>query len=122
MTVDRSPHLCIFWIFVYRLMYIDVVDITSYLFLIVLYCYLLLTEYSRIIARTNGGMTSTNEVDASWKDVESVCYLCLDGGVEESGQPLRRDCACRGTDAGFVHLSSCLAGFAQQPRVSRPVI
>jgi uncharacterized protein (DUF983 family) len=23
---------------------------------------------------------------------------------------LRRDCACRGTDAGYVHLS-CLAGF-----------
>jgi hypothetical protein len=41
-------------------------------------------------------------------DGEAVCYLCLDGGVDESsGQPLRRDCACRGTDAGFVHLS-CL--------------
>jgi hypothetical protein len=37
-----------------------------------------------------------------------VCYLCLDGGADE---PLRRDCACRGTDAGFVHLS-CLAGYA----------
>jgi hypothetical protein len=34
----------------------------------------------------------------------AVCYLCLDGGLLE---PLRRDCACRGTDAGFVHLS-CL--------------
>ena len=45
-------------------------------------------------------------------DGEAVCYLCLDGGVDESsGQPLRRDCACRGTDAGFVHLS-CLAGYA----------
>ena len=42
---------------------------------------------------------------------ESVCYLCLDGG-SEAGQPLRRDCACRGTDAGFVHLS-CLAGYAE---------
>jgi hypothetical protein len=37
-----------------------------------------------------------------------VCYLCLDGGAYEQ---LRRDCACRGTDAGFVHLS-CLAGYA----------
>jgi hypothetical protein len=46
-------------------------------------------------------------------DGEAVCYLCLDGGVDESsGQPLRRDCACRGTDAGFVHLS-CLAGYAE---------
>jgi hypothetical protein len=42
---------------------------------------------------------------------EAVCYLCLDGGVDRSDQPLRRDCACRGSDAGFVHLS-CLAEFA----------
>jgi hypothetical protein len=42
-------------------------------------------------------------------DSTPVCYLCLDG--DESGQPLRRDCACRGADAGFVHLS-CLAGYA----------
>jgi hypothetical protein len=40
-----------------------------------------------------------------------VCYLCLDGGVDEAGQHVRRDCACRGTDAGFVHLS-CLANYA----------
>jgi E3 ubiquitin-protein ligase DOA10 len=44
-------------------------------------------------------------------DEVAVCYLCLDGGDDEADQPLRRDCACRGTDAGFVHLS-CLAGFA----------
>jgi hypothetical protein len=44
-------------------------------------------------------------------DGESVCYLCLGGDLDESGQPLRRDCACRGTDAGFVHLS-CLANYA----------
>jgi hypothetical protein len=42
---------------------------------------------------------------------EAVCYLCLDGEVDKSGEPLRRDCACRGTDAGFVHLA-CLTGFA----------
>jgi hypothetical protein len=44
-------------------------------------------------------------------DEEAVCYLCLDGGDDEAGQPVRRDCACRGTDAGFVHLS-CLAEYA----------
>jgi hypothetical protein len=38
--------------------------------------------------------------------------LCLDGGDDEDGQPLRRDCACRGTDAGFVHLS-CLTNYAE---------
>jgi hypothetical protein len=39
----------------------------------------------------------------------AVCYLCLDGGLLE---PLQRDCACRGTDAGFVHLS-CLTNYAE---------
>jgi hypothetical protein len=60
-------------------------------------------------------MTSTNEVDASSLQAsggggdgeEAVCYLCLDGGADEQ---LRRDCACRGTDAGFVHLS-CLTDY-----------
>ena len=50
-----------------------------------------------------------NEVDAS--SGEAVCYLCLDGGLDDANQPLRRDCACRGTDAGFVHLS-CLTNYA----------
>jgi hypothetical protein len=45
---------------------------------------------------------------ASRDDGQAECYLCLD---DLAGQPLRRDCACRGTDAGFVHLS-CLAKFA----------
>jgi hypothetical protein len=65
-------------------------------------------------------MTSTtNEVNASSSslasgdDVEAVCYLCLGGGVDENdSSPLRRDCACRGTDAGFVHLS-CLTDYAE---------
>jgi hypothetical protein len=47
---------------------------------------------------------------------EAVCYLCLDGEVDMSNQPLRRDCACRGTDAGFVYLS-CLAGYAETKSV-----
>ena len=49
-------------------------------------------------------MTSTN-------NEETVCYLCLDGDVDEAGHPLRRDCSCRGTDAGFFHLS-CLTNYA----------
>jgi hypothetical protein len=46
-------------------------------------------------------------------DGESVCYLCLGGDLDDddADEPLRRDCACRGTDAGFVHLS-CLAEYA----------
>ena len=68
-----------------------------------------------------GKMTSikNEEVDASSSlapgssgdDGVAVCYLCLDGEVDDAGQPLRRDCACRGTDAGFVHLS-CLTNYA----------
>ena len=42
---------------------------------------------------------------------DAVCYLCLDGEVNENSQPLRRDCACRGSDAGFVHLA-CLAEYS----------
>ena len=50
---------------------------------------------------------------ATIDDSAPVCYLCLDGGVDdETGQPLRRDCACRGTDAGFVHLA-CLVKYAE---------
>jgi tetratricopeptide (TPR) repeat protein len=45
-------------------------------------------------------------------DDVAVCYLCLDGGADEAGQPLLRDCACRGTDAGFVHLA-CLTKYAE---------
>jgi hypothetical protein len=57
---------------------------------------------------TNGGlMMFPSDIDEV-----AVCYLCLDGGDDESGQPLRRDCACRGTDAGFVHLS-CLTEYAE---------
>jgi len=44
-------------------------------------------------------------------DSAPVCYLCLDGDLDDDGQPLRRDCACRGSDAGFVHLE-CLAEYA----------
>ena len=40
-----------------------------------------------------------------------VCYFCYDA-VDEDGQLLRRDCACRGTDAGFVHLA-CLTKYAE---------
>jgi hypothetical protein len=63
-------------------------------------------------------MKMTNKADESstlapaGDDVEAVCYLCLDGGLDDAGQPLRRDCACRGSDAGFVHLS-CLTNYAE---------
>ena len=48
---------------------------------------------------------------------EPVCYLCLDLGSDEFDQPLRRDCECRGTDAGFAHFFSCLIGYAAAKRI-----
>ena len=54
-----------------------------------------------VYSRDNGGRRGCVE--------EAVCYLCLDTGADH---PLRRDCACRGTDAGFVHLS-CLTDYAE---------
>ena len=46
-------------------------------------------------------------------DGVAMCYMCHGGGVDDNaGQPLRRDCACRGTDAGFVHIK-CLTAYAK---------
>ena len=46
------------------------------------------------------------------KEDSPHCWICLEEGPNNLGQPLRRDCACRGS-GGYVHLS-CLAGYAQQ--------
>jgi hypothetical protein len=32
------------------------------------------------------------------KEQDAMCYLCHETGADESRQPLRRDCACRGTE------------------------
>ena len=40
------------------------------------------------------------------------CFICLEEGSDESGNPLVRDCSCRG-DAGFAHLS-CLVKYAER--------
>lgn len=42
---------------------------------------------------------------------DAQCYICLGEGHDENNQPPRRDCSCRGTDAGFVHLA-CLVEHA----------
>jgi hypothetical protein len=43
----------------------------------------------------------------------AVCWICLDGGADDTGMPIVRDCACRGDDAGFAHLS-CIIKYAQK--------
>lgn len=38
------------------------------------------------------------------------CYICLDNDLKEGKLPVR-DCACRGDDAGYAHMS-CLVEYA----------
>ena len=40
------------------------------------------------------------------------CWICLEEGPNEAGEPLRRECSCRG-NAGFAHLS-CLITFGEE--------
>ena len=49
---------------------------------------------------------------SSTTDDAATCWLCLDDGPDESGQPLRRDCSCRG-NSGFAHLR-CIIDYAAQ--------
>jgi hypothetical protein len=43
----------------------------------------------------------------------AVCWICLDGGADDTGKPIVRDCACRGNDAGFAHMS-CIIAYAEK--------
>jgi hypothetical protein len=62
---------------------------------------------------TTEQVNASSSLSSSGDDGVAVCYLCHGEGVDDNdGQPLRRDCACRGTDAGFFHLA-CLADYAQ---------
>ena len=44
-------------------------------------------------------------------DDAPCCWLCLEEGSNDSGEPLIRDCSCRGT-SGFAHLS-CAVKYAE---------
>ena len=67
-----------------------------------------------VLAVNTNIMDASSLLTPSRDGDEPVCYSCLDTGVAD--QPLRRDCSCRGTDAGFVHLA-CLTGFAEAKSV-----
>ncbi len=43
----------------------------------------------------------------------ATCYICLDGGPDEKGKPLARDCSCRGDSNGFFHMS-CFIEYAKE--------
>lgn len=67
---------------------------------------------------------AAGELGAQLKDFslaeseEGACWICLEEGVDESGQPLRRDCSCRGAN-GFVHLP-CIVKYAKTKSTSDP--
>jgi len=41
------------------------------------------------------------------------CFICMDEGPDRLGNPLRRECSCRGESAGWSHLS-CLVEYAKK--------
>ena len=43
----------------------------------------------------------------------ACCYLCLDGDAQS---PLVRNCACRGSDAGYVHMNCLIQAARHEPR------
>jgi len=47
------------------------------------------------------------------REAEVVCYSCQECGPDASGRLPGRSCACRGSDAGYAHLS-CLANYASE--------
>ena len=52
-----------------------------------------------------------NGVAATTTKSEVSCWICLDEGVDDHGNHLTRNCACRG-DSGWVHVS-CISNFAK---------
>lgn len=59
-----------------------------------------------------GKRPAVKPAPSSDEEERDMCYLCFGEGPDESGQPLRRDCSCRG-GSGFAHLS-CIVGYAKR--------
>lgn len=45
--------------------------------------------------------------------IGASCYFCLEEGLDDMGEPLLRDCSCRGDGVCFAHLS-CMIKYAEQ--------
>ena len=58
------------------------------------------------LAEGGDGVTGSKSSSISCKrdEDERTCWICLDEEGPEEGEPLLRDCACRG-NAGFVHVA-----------------
>ena len=65
-------------------------------------------------ADDDGGGDKRVKAESSSLDEEDqdMCYLCFGEGPDEAGQPLVRDCSCRG-GTGWAHLS-CIIEYAKQ--------
>lgn len=66
--------------------------------------YILSTMATKTGSRAGEGQPSGDDVPQ--------CWICTDNGPDELGKPLQRDCSCRGSDAGYAHLS-CLVEYAK---------
>ncbi|KAL9178275.1 hypothetical protein ACHAXT_001703 [Thalassiosira profunda] len=70
-----------------------------------------MTEPGEQLALEDGG-EGGRPLESSSEGDETFCWICFDAGPNESGEPLVRDCSCRGT-SGHAHLS-CIDGWARQ--------
>jgi len=57
-------------------------------------------------------MSTGNRPAPSSDDEGASCWICLEEGPDENGQPLARDCSCRG-NSGFAHLA-CMVNYVEQ--------
>ena len=55
---------------------------------------------------SNKNVVACDDAPCEEEEEGPTCWICLDGESSDLG-PLRRDCSCRGTDAGYAHLE-CL--------------
>ena len=66
------------------------------------------TTPAELASITSPRVESSDEQDPVKAGASASCWICLDG-KDDSQEPLRRDCACRG-DGQYVHLS-CLVKY-----------
>ena len=66
-----------------------------------------LRPFIRVEMAVERALAKQRPMDQAPKD--ATCYICLEG--EDDGEKLMRGCACRGDNAGFVHLE-CLKEYA----------
>ena len=66
------------------------------------------------VAAVAGGnvLNSNQEKGAATKLICAPCWICLEEGPDEAGEPLVRNCSCRGETSAGYHIS-CLINYAK---------